>query len=306
MKLFQKQTTISKPKTNNKMKATIHDEKTRKEVIAAFDNSLGINTTSTRNDNDYNELTKEDLDELLPSNKGQNIENKINPKFEELKNPLSIIEHIKELKETIKKPSHKIGLFNVKTANEWLEEAKHLPIPKMLFSELWHEHEICILFADTNLGKSILAVQIGNSISSGKQIMGFKLEADKQKVLYFDFELSAKQFEARYSTKNFIGQSFETHYSFDTNFKRIEINPDVEIPNKVKATVDSVCAACHVSGIANAPKYGDTAAWDARMARGLDAVTASAIAGIGAMPARGGSSLNDEEMGLAVQYMLTK
>jgi len=80
----------------------------------------------------------------------------------------------------------------------------------------------------------------------------------------------------------------------------------VEIPNKVKATVDSVCAACHVSGIANAPKYGDTAAWDARMARGLDAVTASAIAGIGAMPARGGSSLNDEEMGLAVQYMLTK
>jgi len=80
----------------------------------------------------------------------------------------------------------------------------------------------------------------------------------------------------------------------------------VDIPNNVKATVESVCAACHVSGVANAPKYGDTAAWDARMAKGLDAVTASAITGVGAMPPRGGSSLNDEEIRLAVQYMLTK
>jgi RecA-family ATPase len=94
----------------------------------------------------------------------------------------------------------------------------------MLFSEFWFEGELCILFADTNLGKSILAVQIGNSISKGEQIRGFKLETPKQPILYFDFELSDKQFENRYSIK------FEQHYSFDSNFIRVEINPDATIP----------------------------------------------------------------------------
>lgn len=113
------------------------------------------------------------------------------------------------------------GLFTVNTANHWLEEANARPIPKMLFGEFWFEGELCILFADTNLGKSILAVQIGDSCSKGKQLNDvFKYEAQKQKVLYFDFELSDKQFEARYS-RNFL-----QHYSFDNNFLRAEINPE--------------------------------------------------------------------------------
>jgi RecA-family ATPase len=116
------------------------------------------------------------------------------------------------------------GLFTVKTASRWIEQAKTRPIPKMLFSELWFEGELCILFADTNLGKSILAVQIGNSLSKGEQIRGFKLETLKQPILYFDFELSDKQFENRYSIK------FEQHYCFDNNFIRVEINPDATIP----------------------------------------------------------------------------
>ena len=117
-----------------------------------------------------------------------------------------------------------IGLFTAKTASRWLEQAIKRPIPKMLFGEFWFEGELCILFADTNLGKSILAVQIGNSISRGEQIQGFILETGKQPILYFDFELSDKQFENRYSNK------FEQHYKFDNNFIRVEINPDATIP----------------------------------------------------------------------------
>ena len=83
---------------------------------------------------------------------------------------------------------------------------------------------MCILFADTNLGKSILAVQIGNSISKNENIIPFKLESPKQSVLYFDFELSIKQFENRYS------KDYHEHYQFDDNFKRIEINGDAEVP----------------------------------------------------------------------------
>jgi hypothetical protein len=119
------------------------------------------------------------------------------------------------------------GLFTVKTASRWIEQAKTRPIPQMLFGEFWFEGELSILFADTNLGKSILAVQIGNSISRGEQIKGFKLETSKQPILYFDFELSDKQFENRYSI------NFEQHYNFDNNFIRVEINPDAFAPNGI-------------------------------------------------------------------------
>lgn len=110
--------------------------------------------------------------------------------------------------------------LNIRSANETLRMASTKPIPRMLFSELWHEGEICILFADTNIGKSILSVQIADSISRGESIRGFRLEASKQVVLYFDFEMSMKQFEKRYSN------NYTSHYEFDDRFLRIDINPD--------------------------------------------------------------------------------
>jgi RecA-family ATPase len=118
----------------------------------------------------------------------------------------------------------------VKPANEWLDEAKLRPVPKMLFGEIWFEGELCILFADTNLGKSILAVQIAESISNGKSIVPFKLETEPQKVIYFDFELSDKQFETRYAERNQTGDFFTNHYQFSKNFLRGEINPESEMP----------------------------------------------------------------------------
>lgn len=155
---------------------------------------------------------------------------KINPVFDDLNNPETIVNHFEQLQKDLEAEKENKGLFKVKTANQWIEQAKTSPIPLMLFGELWHDSELCILFADTNLGKSILAVQIADSISKGKTIAGFKLEAKKQTVLYFDFELSAKQFEIRYCIKNEAEKVLEHHYSFDENFKRLEINPDAEIP----------------------------------------------------------------------------
>ena len=111
------------------------------------------------------------------------------------------------------------SVFITKTANQWIEQVKDLPPPKQLFSELWHEDELCILFSDTNLGKTILAVQIGDSIARGKPIKGFDMQAEKTKVLYFDLELSTKQFESRY-------KGLEGHYNFSENFQRTEINTD--------------------------------------------------------------------------------
>lgn len=113
-------------------------------------------------------------------------------------------------------------LLIMKSANEWIQEAKKKPTPKMLCGELWFEGELCILFASTNIGKSILAVQIADSISRGESIGSFKLQAPKQKVLYLDCELTDKQFQRRYTNDD------ETDdYPFDDNFKRIEINPNI-------------------------------------------------------------------------------
>ena len=81
---------------------------------------------------------------------------------------------------------------------------------------------------------------------------------------------------------------------------------DVMITDRVKGAVDSVCAACHIAGIGGAPKFGDTAAWEARAEVGLEALAAVVAAGKGAMPARGGSDLTDEELIAAVEYMMSK
>lgn len=124
------------------------------------------------------------------------------------------------------------SLFKIQPASVWLENAKLRPVPKMLFGEFWCEGELCILFADTGKGKTILAVQIADSISNEVGIKPFRLEASKQKVLYFDFELSDKQFEARYSIKQ--GDFYKNHYSFDENFKRGEINQNSFAPEHFK------------------------------------------------------------------------
>ena len=67
------------------------------------------------------------------------------------------------------------------------------------------------------------------------------------------------------------------------------------------------CNACHVAGVLGAPKNGDTAAWEQRMAAagGVDGLTASVIAGKGGMPPRGGSTASDAELRAAVEYLLT-
>jgi len=66
------------------------------------------------------------------------------------------------------------------------------------------------------------------------------------------------------------------------------------------------CLACHSTGAAGAPKIGDAAAWKARLAKGLDSLVTSAINGIGAMPPRGGSQYNDEQVRATIEYILSE
>jgi cytochrome c5 len=64
------------------------------------------------------------------------------------------------------------------------------------------------------------------------------------------------------------------------------------------------CLACHTTGAAGAPKIGDAAVWGERKSKGLDGLVASAIGGIGAMPPRGGSTYDDDQIRAVVEYIL--
>ena len=63
------------------------------------------------------------------------------------------------------------------------------------------------------------------------------------------------------------------------------------------------CIACHASGAAGAPKFGDAAAWAPRIATGYDTLLTSALKGKGAMAAQGGGDFQDVEIGRAVVYL---
>ncbi|MDE1142592.1 c-type cytochrome [Paraburkholderia tropica] len=68
----------------------------------------------------------------------------------------------------------------------------------------------------------------------------------------------------------------------------------------------AVCSACHASGAASAPKFGNAGDWAPRIAQGYDTLWHTALSGKGAMPPRGGTSpddYSDYEIGLAVAYM---
>jgi cytochrome c5 len=68
--------------------------------------------------------------------------------------------------------------------------------------------------------------------------------------------------------------------------------------------VKTQCATCHQAGVANAPKFGDAAAWAPRIKAGLNTLVQSVIKGKGAMPPKAGDpSLTETEIHNAVVLM---
>ena len=70
---------------------------------------------------------------------------------------------------------------------------------------------------------------------------------------------------------------------------------------------NAACMACHSAGIAGAPKVGDQVAWAGRISKGMDSLYDSGINGIAGtgMIARGGcADCSDEEIRLAVDFMV--
>jgi len=72
-----------------------------------------------------------------------------------------------------------------------------------------------------------------------------------------------------------------------------------------KEVYDSTCFVCHGTGAAGAPVLGNKAAWEPRIAQGMEVLVSNSINGIRGMPPKGGSmNLSDEDMAAAVAYMV--
>jgi len=67
------------------------------------------------------------------------------------------------------------------------------------------------------------------------------------------------------------------------------------------------CAVCHISGMSGAPVISKPEQWAELLPKGVDALTLSAINGLGAMPAKGGATqLSDAQVRQAVEFMTSK
>lgn len=72
----------------------------------------------------------------------------------------------------------------------------------------------------------------------------------------------------------------------------------------VAATYQQSCALCHANPAMGAPLVGDSAAWEERMAKGMEAVLANAVTGVNAMPPLGMCmTCSEENMQALIEYM---
>ena len=125
-------------------------------------------------------------------------------------------------------PKKKRSLLKAEPINEGLRRSYLQPNPRKLFGQFWWENELVVCFASTNVGKTLLAMQIAESLATGAQVFDHKdnpclNETKEMKVLYIDAELTYKQIENRY--KNSITGE---NYILSHNIIRAHIDRDFE------------------------------------------------------------------------------
>lgn len=134
------------------------------------------------------------------------------------------VDGIKAELEKAKNAPLKAGLLSIKPVNTWIADSIQCPDPKTYFHNLIVELENTVIFASSNVGKSILAVQIAEDI------------ARSEKIIYLDLELSSKQFQMRYTDP-----SDGSIHIFPANFSRAEVDPElIANDNLEKAIMESI------------------------------------------------------------------
>lgn len=129
---------------------------------------------------------------------------------EDLPADISPLEDLREEAEKAKRLPDKYGILAAKSGNSWVEECITMAAPMLFYFGLIVQFEITALFGPTGSGKTIFAMQIAEEI------------ARFFKILYIDLELSAKQFQMR-----FTDPETGLIHVFPENFLRAEIDPEL-------------------------------------------------------------------------------
>jgi archaellum biogenesis ATPase FlaH len=107
------------------------------------------------------------------------------------------------------------GLKMVRSSNQLMSDALLAPPINKMVGNIWLSGELHLLFADTGIGKSIFAIQMADALSKGRRVLFLENECMPLKVLYYDFELSDRQFLTRYSDPT-GPYAFSEHLFIDT------------------------------------------------------------------------------------------
>lgn len=125
----------------------------------------------------------------------------------------------KSIENQLKKAVEKINKLSplvTKKAQDFVDESKNLPDLSRLFGTFWQSGELTLLAGDTGIGKSLLAVEILDNISSGKsKLLDQDIDSHDLVVAYFDFELSDLQFSKRYRNHQFNSKFFRSRFNYN-------------------------------------------------------------------------------------------
>lgn len=129
------------------------------------------------------------------------------------------------------------SMLQTRPAGEWITRGrKHRVSSSELFGSLWREGEVAVLFGDKGSGKSVLAVQIAEDIAQGRNTASRECASSPTqkptKVLYLDFQLTARQFSERYSSPSPIPGKLPVKCRF--RFTRAQIEWDGRLPAAFK------------------------------------------------------------------------
>ncbi len=89
-----------------------------------------------------------------------------------------------------------------------------------------------------------------------------------------------------------------------TEAEGVAVEPEVLAVDAGAKLYETNCKICHASGLLEAPKYGDKAAWAPRLTKGIETLHLHSAKGFNKMPAQAVNGVTEAQVHAAVDYML--
>ena len=166
-----------------------------------------------------------------------------------------------------------------------------------------------VFFRNFSIIVGILAVMMVVFIIAAR-IVGIDDEADMKQRANVVSERTAPMGEISVAGEGDAMEAAAEEVAMDTS-EAMAASDSSAAGTDGKATYDSICAACHGSGIPGIPQMGDAAAWAPRIEQGTGTLYTHAIEGFTGssgmmMPPKGSNpELSDDAVKAAVDYMVS-